>query len=298
MKVFNLLFLWCSVLITHVLANNQAAPYELLHYYYVYKLEWDTGVEKAIAPGCATKYGRMCYFDEFAKYLMDAEWRDAYRPSAADHTKSPGMGAVTKLSSNIPHSARYQLNLLLPHINADAKSFPLVFETILHAANNAIAQENVNKDDLEQAVAMAQEVKEARTPPIFEIQEAALKARVGEEAFDFVQVTASGFKWPDTLAAIDSAVEDGDLTAEKGATMKENIRLFSLTYEHDILTGKVSDHNHLNIVKSLATSITSLTRGIEERFPESGGVSSSSGPSSECESEFSYSSTSSSSDSD
>ncbi|KGO58849.1 hypothetical protein PEX1_099700 [Penicillium expansum] len=297
MKVFNLLLLWCLGLVTHVLANNEAAPYELLHYYYVYKLEWDTGIDKTIAPGCATEYGHMCYFDEFAKYLMDDNWRDAYRPSAADHTKTPGMAAVSKLSSNIPRSARYKLNLLLPHINADAKSFPLVFEAVLHAANNAIAQDNVNKDDLEQAVEMAQEIKEARTPAVFEIQEAALKARVGEEAFEFVQVTASGFKWPETLAAIDSAIEDGDLTAEKGATMKESIRLFSLTYEHDILAGEVSDHNHLNIVKSLATSITSLTRGIEERFPESGGVSSS-GPSSECESEFSYSSTSSSSDSD
>ena len=69
-----------------------------------------------------------------------------------------------------------------------------------------------------------------RTPAVFEIQEAALKARVKEEAFELVQVTASGFKWPDTLATIDSAIEDGDLTAEKGATIKESIRLLSLIY--------------------------------------------------------------------
>ncbi|PYH85073.1 hypothetical protein BO82DRAFT_198948 [Aspergillus uvarum CBS 121591] len=297
MKVVDLLLLWCSVLLNGVLANNEAAPYELLHYYYVYKLEWDTGVTKTIAPGCATRYGRMCYFDEFAKYLMNSEWRAAYRPTAADHTKTPDTGAVTRLSSGIPHSARYQLSLLLPHINVDARSFPLVFETVLNAADTAIAADGVSKDDLEQAVAMAQQVKAARTPPVFEIQEAAFKARLGEATFDdWVQVTANGFKWPETLAGIDTAIQEGELTAEEGATLKEDIRSFSLTYEHDILTGEVSDHNHLNIVKALATSITSLTRAIEEKFPASDDASSRAWPSSECESEFSSSSSSSESD--
>jgi hypothetical protein len=109
-----------------------------------------------------------------------------------------------------------------------------------------------------------------------------------------VEVTASGFKWPETLAAIDSAVENRELTAAEGAAAKEKIRLFSLTYEHYILAGEVSDHNHLNIVRSLATSITSLTRGIEDKFP-SCGASSPALPSTECEDEFSYSSKSSSS---
>lgn len=222
----------------------------------------------------------MCYFDEFAKYLMDDDWRAAYRPTAADHTRDPGTAAVARLSSNMPHSARYKLNLLLPHINANARSFPLVFEAVLSAANKALAQDNVSKEDLEQAVAMAQEVKTARTPAVFELQQASLKNRIGDAAYQFVEVTASGFKWPETLAAIGSAVEDGDLTAEEGAAAKEKIRLF-LTYEHDIL------------VRSLATSITSLTRGIEDQFPSSPAL-----PSSECEDEFSYSSTSSSSESE
>jgi hypothetical protein len=111
-----------------------------------------------------------------------------------------------------------------------------------------------------------------------------------------VEVTASGFKWSETLAAIDSAVEDGDLTAKEGPAAKEKIQLF-LTYEHDILAGEVSDHNHLNIVRSLATSITSRTRGIEGKFPSSG-ASSPALPSTECEDEFSYSNTSSSSGSE
>jgi hypothetical protein len=63
---------------------------------------------------------------------------------------------VVRLSSNMPHSARYKLNLLLPHINPNARSFPLVFETVLSAANKPLAQDNVSKEDLEQAAAMAQ----------------------------------------------------------------------------------------------------------------------------------------------
>ncbi|KAF7170395.1 hypothetical protein CNMCM5623_002869 [Aspergillus felis] len=63
---------------------------------------------------------------------------------------------------------------------------------------------------------MAQEVKTARTPAVFELQQASLRNRFGDAAYQFVEATSSGFKWP-TLAAIDSAVEDGDLTAEEEA---------------------------------------------------------------------------------
>jgi hypothetical protein len=63
--------------------------------------------------------------------------------------------------------------------------------------------------------------------------------------------------------SIDSGMEDGELTSAEGAALIYKIRLFSLTFEHDILAGKVSDHNHFNIVKSLATSITSLNEGLK-----------------------------------
>ncbi|GLA02022.1 hypothetical protein AnigIFM60653_001316 [Aspergillus niger] len=301
MKAFNLLLLWISVLSTHVLADNNAAPYELLYYYYVYKLEWDTGIKKTIAPGCVTKdkEGGMCYFDEFAMYLIELDWQIEYRPKGpVDHTRTPGIGAATKLFINIPTSASYDLEKLLPGIKADEKSFPLVFDTILHSANNAIAQDKVSKDDLEQAVAMAQQAKKARTPPIFALQQASLESRIGADAYRLVQLEGSGFKWLETFDEIDSEVTKGKLTAVAAAKLKETIRQFSLTYEHDILGGDLPTHTHLNIVKALATSITSLTRGIEEKFPSSDDDSSESWPSSECEDEFSYSSSSSSSGSD
>ncbi|KAF7181836.1 hypothetical protein CNMCM7691_001133 [Aspergillus felis] len=62
---------------------------------------------------------------------------------------------------------------------------------------------------------MAQEVKTARTPAVFELQQASLRNRFGDAAYQFVEATSSGFN--QTLAAIDSAVEDGDLTAEEEA---------------------------------------------------------------------------------
>ncbi|GLA11530.1 hypothetical protein AnigIFM62618_005496 [Aspergillus niger] len=289
MKAFNLLLLWISVLSTHVLANNNAAPYELLYYYYVYKLEWDTGIERTIATGCVSKEGGgMCYFDEFAMYLIEPEWQIRYRPKGAvDHTKTPGLGAATKLFTNMPGSASYDLKKLLPSINADAKSFPLVFETVLHSANNAIAQDNVDKDDLEQALEMVQEVKEIREADVFQDQEDMLKGRIGAEAYEYVVYAGPNeFDWQDTFQAIDDGVKAKTIGDEDARTLKETIREFSLSLKEDIVTGTASYISHMNILRALATSITSLTEGIEEKFPESNDASSSSSPSDTCEIEF------------
>ncbi|EAW10036.1 uncharacterized protein ACLA_042590 [Aspergillus clavatus NRRL 1] len=292
MRLFNFLLLWSSMLFTHVLANNEAVPYELLHFYYVYKIEWDSGVDKTIAVGCAAEYGHMCYFDEFAKFLIADKWRNAYRPSAADHTLTPDTSAVTRLLSGIPKSARYKLGMLLPYITVEDKSYPRVFEEVLRAANHALDKGDVDKDDLQQALAMAQKAIAARSQDVFRIQQDSLLNRIGAATNKFVHVTASGFLWYDTLRAIDQAVRDRKLTSVEGNRAKETIRQFSLTYQHDILHGDPS-----NIVRSLATSITSMTRAIEERFPSSD-ASSPRAPSPECADEFFFSSSPSSSESD
>jgi hypothetical protein len=164
----------------------------------------------------------------------------------------------------MPHSARYKLNLLLPHINANARSFPLIFEAVLSAANKALTQDNVSKEDLEQAVAMAQEVKTARSPAVFELQLASLRNRIGDAAYPFMEVTASGFKWPETLAAIDSAVENRELTAAEGAAAKEKIRLFSLIYEHGTLAGEVSVSLATN--EPTAPNVTTMATTVEHRI--------------------------------
>lgn len=197
------------------------------------------------------------------------------------------MGAATKLFTNIPASASYNLQKLLPSIDVDARSFPLVFETVLHSANNAIAQDNVNKDDLEQALEMVQEVKDVREADVFSTQETMLKARIGEEAYDFVAFAGpNAFDWQDTFQAIDDGVEAKTIGDEDARTLKETIREFSLSLKEDIVTGTASYISHMNILRALATSITSLKEGIEAKFPESDDASSSSSPSDTCEIEF------------
>ncbi|GAA86021.1 hypothetical protein AKAW_04135 [Aspergillus luchuensis IFO 4308] len=293
MKLFNLFLFWCSVLSTHVLANNNAAPFELLHYYYVYKMEWDAGVEKTIAPGCATEHNEMCFFDQFARYLIGKEWKAAYRPGRADHTKTPGWDAAKKLSTGMPKSARYNLKALLPSINVDAKNFPLVFETVLHSANTAIKKEKekVKNDDVQQAVEWAQEVKDMRYEDVFKAEIEVLRDVLGDDAYGRYVVTGGGssFDWDTTLDGIDDDVDAKKLSDEDAKRLKEIIDDFPNIFNDRIATGDISDMNHINIMRALETSITALTGEIEESSSESDDASPKSVPADTCDNiEFAF----------
>ncbi|PYH67400.1 uncharacterized protein BO88DRAFT_465895 [Aspergillus vadensis CBS 113365] len=284
MKLFNLFLLWCSVLSTHVLANNDAAPYELLHYYYVYKMEWDAGVEKTIAPGCATEYKKMCFFDQFASFLIEDRWNKVYLPTKADRTKTPGVGAAKRLSIKMPTSARYDLEKLLPSIKANAKDFPRVFETVLHSANKAIKTGKVKNDDVKQAVEWAQEVKDMRYEDVFEVEIKVLRDLLGDEAYGRYVVTGGGssFDWDATLEGIDDDVDAKKLSDKDAKRLKEIIDNFPKTFNDRIATGHISDINHINIMRALETSITSLTGVIEESSSESDDASPESVPDDTC----------------
>ncbi|RAK89796.1 hypothetical protein BO79DRAFT_145444 [Aspergillus costaricaensis CBS 115574] len=293
MKLFNLLLFWCSVLSTHVLADNNAAPFELLHYYYVYKMEWDAGVEKTIAPGCATEHKEMCFFDQFARYLIGKKWKAAYRPGNADHTKTPGWDAANRLSTGMPRSARYKLDDLLPSIKADEKNFPLVFETVLNSANTAIAngKGNVKNDDVKQAVEWAQEVKDMRYQAVLKVEIKVLENLLGKEAYGRWVVFGGEFSidWDATLEEIDDGVDSKELSDEDGKRLKKIINDFSETFEDRIATGHISDINHLNIMRALETSITALKEVIEESSSESDDSSPKSVPADTCDNiEFAF----------
>lgn len=287
MKLFTVLLLWSSVLFLQVACDNNAVCWELLYYYYVYKMEWASGVDKTIAVGCAAKFGAMCYFDQFGKYLMEDEWAKVYHPNTAsppDHTKDPDASAITKLRSNIPSSASYVLDRLSTKISTTTP-MPQVFERILDAANAALDEGGVDDDDLLEASTNAQQAKAARAAAIFLIQQDALENKIGKEAFELVESYRNAFEWDSTFDNIDDAVDSGQFSEETGDQIKESIRSFSMTFENEAIATAASDVTHFAIVRSISTSITQLRQAVVEDTSSSGS-SSARAPSPECDDEF------------
>ena len=184
MKNFNLFLLWVCLLSVKVLSNNSSIAYELLYYYYVYKMQWESEPDssRTIATGCVPDSGRsgMCYFDEFADYVMDdALFSDNYRPDPlTDHTSTPTADSVAAIINAIAKgkikSARYDIRHLSEDFHA-VTSMPDVLDYMLHAANDAINFGGVDQETMENAAQMSAAAKTSRGPDITAGQLAACK---------------------------------------------------------------------------------------------------------------------------
>jgi hypothetical protein len=296
MKLFNILLVWSSALILQVLSDNNAICYELLYYYYVYKMEFAAsldasgelkeGFERTIAVGCAEIYdGRMCYFDEFTKHIIEPDWAKVYRPTAADHTITPDESVFTSLKAQIPPSASYNLQLLSTKI-PEVIPMPKVFEKILSSANAALDAGGVENVDLEEAIAYAKAARVERASVIFRFQLAALDSILPEEAQKLVYNTGSEFNWDETLQNIDEAVDAGQFSLETGAAYKETIRSFSLTFEDGSLATDEAQAMHFAIVRSISSTINQLRQAVVDDSSSSESSSSPRAPSPVCDDEF------------
>ncbi|RAL02991.1 uncharacterized protein BO80DRAFT_423453 [Aspergillus ibericus CBS 121593] len=295
MKPLNLLLLLTTLLLPTVHADNASIGYELLFYYYVYKMEYQSGAPRTIAVDCQSRDtgGGMCKFDEFVKHVIEADWYPSYEPAAADHTTTPDDSQLTRINRNIPGSARLDLGKLLNNLDPDQKAYAIIITKVLHAADAAFAaDENLSTTDMAQAVAYAKEAKSVRNEVVFPIQQEALQGRVDAEVLEYVHSTLTGFDWVRTFGNIDLAVEDGSLDSDVAKGYKAQLRLFARNFQHDIYVAK--EAGHLNNVRALATAVTRITRNIEDREP---GATEAEIPSTECSDEFSSDETTSSSSS-
>jgi hypothetical protein len=184
MKNFNLFLLWVCLLSVKVLSNNSSIAYELLYYYYVYKMEWESEPDssRTIATGCVPDSGRsgMCYFDEFADYVMnDALFSDNYHPDPlTDHTSTPSADSVAAINNAIANGKINSAGYDIAHLSEDlhgVTSMPDVLDYMLHAANDAINFGGVDQETMENAAQMSAAAKTSRGPDITAGQLAACK---------------------------------------------------------------------------------------------------------------------------
>ncbi|PWY88959.1 hypothetical protein BO70DRAFT_350219 [Aspergillus heteromorphus CBS 117.55] len=282
MKLFNILLLWSSVLFTHVLADNTSIAYELIYFYYVYKFQWESGADKTIAVGCSAAYGteEMCYFDEFAKYLIANGW--PYSPTTDDHTKTPTASQATALNKDIPHSARFSLTKLMAAFSSE-KAMTIVLERVLDAANTALDVEGYEpaKADLKQAIEMTQRAQAARYDKYNWLEDQALED-TAPDAAEYIVKDGANYDWDETFDKIDDAVNDDEIEYDEGETYKAELLNFSqnidarveatLTSQNKDITKTQKDGilEHLHIIRSLGTTTNELNEHVVAESDDSG----------------------------
>lgn len=280
MRLFNILLLWCSILSTSVLADNDSLPHELMYFYYVYKFQWESGVEKTIAVGCAAEnHGNICYFEQFVKWLIEDEW--PYNPPAADHTTTPGRDQVAAITKKIQSSGRYYLNKLMARFDT-REPFPVVLQAVLDAANTALSAGDYEPSsaDLAQAIESVQTAQEIRYEKFGGYEDGALQRDVGQ-AYDYVASDGkANYDWPKTMENIDDAVYDGKITEEQGQGFKDAILEFSQNIDARIFPDPTEDPReitrrrtileHLRNIRMMGTTINQLNDHVVAESSSSG----------------------------
>ncbi|PYI01148.1 hypothetical protein BO78DRAFT_401495 [Aspergillus sclerotiicarbonarius CBS 121057] len=261
MKLFNLLLLWCSVLFTNVLADNESVGYEMIYFYYVYKMEFEADVANTIATGCTDKYNRMCVWSEFAKYIMEDEWSKVYKPATGDNTKTPGTNQLKALVGSMPASASYYTSRLFSDITT-LESFPQIFDRALDASNVALRAGGVTTDTIKSALDMVKSVKTFRNRAVLSLELQALEAVLPEAAREYITSTSNVVDYDATLEAFDGAEYDGDITEEQAEEWKQAVEDFSediigtLEARTDL---EQSDRTHISILRGVTTCVNELS---------------------------------------
>ncbi|OOG00126.1 hypothetical protein ASPCADRAFT_1781 [Aspergillus carbonarius ITEM 5010] len=282
MKLFNLFVLWCSVLFTHVLADNESVGYEIIYLYYVYKMQYDADVDKTIAVGCvSSEANHMCYFSEFAKYIMENDWRNVYKPSQGDRTTTPGDDQLKAIKANMPASASYVTSNVFPEV-VTLESFPEIFTRAQHAANTALETGDVEQDTIKGALDNIKMVKQIRFRKLIPYELKAVEDVLTEAGADYIMSDANGVDYQKTLDALDSAEYDGEITDEQCETWKAALEDFSENLVDNLSTLAelpAHDQGHINILRATTTCINQTTEYYDSSSESSSGDSSLKAPS-------------------
>lgn len=223
MKIFTLFIVFLSALFLQVKANNNAIGDEVMYYYYVYKMQYESGGPMTIATGCRPADGRggTCYFDEFVRHIMAKNFVRLYRPSPGDHTRTPDLTNLASFKAvNVP-KARYRLEKLCTefatvtgnaaggtgNIAQRDRSMTRLIEIMLNAANTAIDARpaRVALSDAQMAAHMAQQTLWDRGPDASKEMYNWLDEQLTPAEQDYLDSHRDIINWDQSLVNVDQA---------------------------------------------------------------------------------------------
>ena len=115
-------FVGSAALFGHVAANGAALGYELVQFYYVYKMEYTSSIpapERRLAVECSKKFGRMCFYDEVVLSVLEGSPLKTYFETnwaSRTHTLTPDDTAASAISTNSNNDDRVAAKLMSLHV--------------------------------------------------------------------------------------------------------------------------------------------------------------------------------------
>lgn len=292
MKLLKTLLVGSAALFGHVAANGASLGYELVQFYYVYKMEYLSNIpasERRVGVECSKKYGRMCFYDEFVSTILrDGTLKTYFEANWASrtHTLTPDDTAAAAISNNANNDdgiIASELSKTFPS-NNDRIPYADVVQDTTDVAQKAADAGGIAQADVDGAASYAEKARKVRADDAFLFVKNVISQALGSVAtsryFSF-DTRSKTFNWRATFDNINAAAASGAINSNQANTFKRVIRDASKGVLRNTSAKNIS---HWAAVKSFATFI-SKTREITAKLA-SGAPPTPAGSGAACASEF------------
>lgn len=261
MKVLSALLFGASILLGHVAANAAALGFELVQFYYVYKMEFQSGIpadERRLGSICTKAKKGMCLFDAFVySILQDGDLKTYWKANGSGYrTENPGNTEAAAISSRAAPNERINASALsttFPH-NSDKIPYANVVQDVTSVAEKAAAAGGISKADVDNSVSYAKQANVIRETTSYTYVLAHMQTAMGG-GFQYLvhSDTDKTFSWKATLGQLNYALKKNQITDAKYKQYKNSIRNAS----HGILTNADPlDATHWAAAKSFSTFVS------------------------------------------
>ncbi len=265
MKPFNALLVALAALLGQVAANGASLGYEVVQFYYVYKMEYMSSIpaaEKRLGLTCSKALKRLCLFDEFAlSVLADGPLKTYFQNTWATrtHTDTPDDTAASAISNNANNDDELVTSELSSTFPKDGEHVPYtaIVEDMTSVAQKAADAGGVDKADVDSAASYAEKARKVRADDAFPFVRNVINNVLGTVARKYFVNDPRGmtFNWRATFDNINNAATAGAINANQAKTYKKAISDAS----RGILTGtSVRNISHWAAVKSFSTFISKI----------------------------------------
>lgn len=261
MKILSALLFGSSILLGHVAANSDALGFELVQFFYAYKLEYQSKIpedERRLATICTKARGELCTFGGFLYLvLQDGPLRTYVKNNkAAFNTVSPDDTHSTAIKNLARHDERINASALsgtFPHNGGDVP-YAKVVQDVTSVTEKAAAAGGIDKADVDSAVSNAREAKVIRESTSYKYVLDHMETAMGD-GFKYLDhsETDKTFSWRNTLQKLKDARTADEITEEQFKEYKNTVRDAS----HGILKNAAPlDESHWAAAKSFSTFVS------------------------------------------
>ncbi len=233
MKILNTLLIGSSILLGHAAANPDTLGFELVQFYYVYKMEFKSNLaeeNRRLGVICTKAKKGLCSFDEFVYLILETgDLKTFWKANGAAnyHTENPGDAEASAISSRAAADERIDASAMSTTFPSSAGNVPYadVVQDVTRAAENAAAAGGVAKADVDTAASYAKRARKIREDKSFPFVRTAMRRTLGDGAkyLDYDQ-NARTFGWRTTLAKLQTARTANEITDEQFKDYKNAIR--------------------------------------------------------------------------